>query len=577
MKTPLDNDLNKMYESFNQNHNHLRQKLMASLPDSSKQYKRTGQINHALAFIGDTIMKNRITKLAAAAVIVVCVLLSTILLDKTGAPAFGMDEVMAAVAKTEWMHMTWEYAESNTGFKVTKPKIKERWTSVNPKRNITVYNNGKINFTEYSKNEIKAQQYEVETNLLTTRYISTSRNYSYSTIIEMVLVGIAEMKKRGATVEYIDSVYNGQPVKIINIDNIDDNNVHFKTSTIADVRTRLPIRSTVISEKQGHTTTVNIIFDYPQTGPTNIYQAGAPPDAKVKVIGQKLTPEFLEMIRPYRQARESFRQQRIVVELANDNTNHSDISIEYSNGINKRIEQLSYIRNDTSPETEDFKTILDWSNRTIRNESGNYRIQLNDGVVVHGAYRSYFNPWTREELSLSHFGTGFLIAGLINRGWPTIRTGTFIENDYAVKKNLLCIETLREPQFTGDSKLVQAAEKTLYYIDPLHDYICVRIESFSHPVPPPYGNHAPDLSTIDPIDIPLEPYSLTEAGQLSLTETGHWYPSRITTKNKQSWTNPNMRGWEMREKTTYIRLYIDTNPVFPEGLFDPNNLPKANE
>ena len=153
----------------------------------------------------------------------------------------------------------------------------------------------------------------------------------------MVLVGIAEMKKRGATVEYIDSVDNGQPVKIINIDNIDDNNVHFKTSTIADVRTRLPIRSTVISEKQGYTTTVNIIFDYPQTGPTDIYEAGAPRDAEVKVIGQRLTPEFLETIKPYRAARESLPQQRIVVEVANENDNHSVVSVIYTNGIKERF------------------------------------------------------------------------------------------------------------------------------------------------------------------------------------------------------------------------------------------------
>ena len=74
MKTPLDNDLNKVYESFNQNHNHLRQTLMASLPDRSKQHKRTVRISHALAFIGDSIMTSRITKLAAAAVIIIAIL-----------------------------------------------------------------------------------------------------------------------------------------------------------------------------------------------------------------------------------------------------------------------------------------------------------------------------------------------------------------------------------------------------------------------------------------------------------------------------------------------------------------------
>ena len=74
MKTPLDNDLNKVYEAFNQNHNNLRQALMASLPDSAKQHKRTGRISHTLTFIGDTIMTSRITKLAAAAVIIIAIL-----------------------------------------------------------------------------------------------------------------------------------------------------------------------------------------------------------------------------------------------------------------------------------------------------------------------------------------------------------------------------------------------------------------------------------------------------------------------------------------------------------------------
>ncbi|MHC4728081.1 MAG: hypothetical protein ACYS17_12730 [Planctomycetota bacterium] len=76
MKTPLDNDLNKVYETFNQNHNNLRQKLMASLPDRSKYHKRSDRISYLLAFTGDTIMKNRRTKLAAAAVIIIALFFS---------------------------------------------------------------------------------------------------------------------------------------------------------------------------------------------------------------------------------------------------------------------------------------------------------------------------------------------------------------------------------------------------------------------------------------------------------------------------------------------------------------------
>lgn len=74
MKTPLDKDLNKAYESFNQNHNHLRRKLMASLPHRIKHHKGAGRISNLLAFTGDTIMKNRMTQLAAAAVIIIAVM-----------------------------------------------------------------------------------------------------------------------------------------------------------------------------------------------------------------------------------------------------------------------------------------------------------------------------------------------------------------------------------------------------------------------------------------------------------------------------------------------------------------------
>ena len=75
MKTPLDNDLNEAYEAFNHDHDRLRQTMMASLPSRSKAHKQTSKIAHIRAFFGDTIMKNRITKFAAAAVIIIAVML----------------------------------------------------------------------------------------------------------------------------------------------------------------------------------------------------------------------------------------------------------------------------------------------------------------------------------------------------------------------------------------------------------------------------------------------------------------------------------------------------------------------
>jgi len=80
MKTPLDNNLNKVYESFNQNHDRLREKLMASLSARSGKRKGNRLINLVHLFIRGDTMKVRITKLAAAAVIITAVFVGLYLL-----------------------------------------------------------------------------------------------------------------------------------------------------------------------------------------------------------------------------------------------------------------------------------------------------------------------------------------------------------------------------------------------------------------------------------------------------------------------------------------------------------------
>jgi hypothetical protein len=71
MKTPLDDNLKKIYEAFSRDHDRLRETLMASLPD-----RLPAKTIHIRKFIGDTIIKSRITKLAAVAVIIIAVLIS---------------------------------------------------------------------------------------------------------------------------------------------------------------------------------------------------------------------------------------------------------------------------------------------------------------------------------------------------------------------------------------------------------------------------------------------------------------------------------------------------------------------
>jgi hypothetical protein len=118
MKTPLDNDLKQLYEAFNQKHEHLRESLMASLPSTSKQHKQRSKFANIGALIGDTIMKSRTTKLAAAAaVIVIAVLLSITFFDKGATPAYGMSEAWELIRQSKTLHVRgWSFGNyhSNT-------------------------------------------------------------------------------------------------------------------------------------------------------------------------------------------------------------------------------------------------------------------------------------------------------------------------------------------------------------------------------------------------------------------------------------------------------------------------------
>ncbi|MFB0555374.1 MAG: outer membrane lipoprotein carrier protein LolA [Phycisphaerae bacterium] len=108
MKTPLDNDLNKAYEAFNQDHDHLRKTLMASLPVRSEQRKCNRLINLLQLFIRGDTMKVRITKLAAAAVLIIAVFVGIHQfggsLDGTSV-AFALEHAVEALKHVENKHM----------------------------------------------------------------------------------------------------------------------------------------------------------------------------------------------------------------------------------------------------------------------------------------------------------------------------------------------------------------------------------------------------------------------------------------------------------------------------------------
>lgn len=75
MNARWDENLDQAYERFRQNHEALRDALLAALPTNTNREKRLGAADRLRQFMGGVIMEKRMTKLAVAAALLLAVLL----------------------------------------------------------------------------------------------------------------------------------------------------------------------------------------------------------------------------------------------------------------------------------------------------------------------------------------------------------------------------------------------------------------------------------------------------------------------------------------------------------------------
>ncbi len=113
--------------------------------------------------------------------------------------------------------------------------------------------------------------------------------------------------------------------------------------------------------------------------------------------------------------------------------------------------------------------------------------------------------------------------------------------------------------------------KYLYYFNPRRDYICERIELY-------YITNASwqkDKSWLEGVDLNIlgvDSSTITQVTEYRQTELGQWYPYKIETSISVYDSNINAFGpYSFNNVKT---VYLNSNPTFPEGIFDPKQLPK---
>lgn len=151
-------------------------------------------------------------------------------------------------------------------------------------------------------------------------------------------------------------------------------------------------------------------------------------------------------------------------------------------------------------------------------------------------------------LRTDRVGTPFTLSPTIERlAWPAIRwpkspksTCRIISDDHlALDKGLICIEEQHE---VTHSELGVIPHTTRFYLNPEKGYICHRWHEA-------ISDYAEEV---------------TVYGQ---TDQGQWYPLEVSEFGRRDFRTP------MTRKPVQINVVLlDTNPTFPEGVFDPNAL-----
>ncbi len=522
------------------------------------------------------IMKSRITRPAAAAVVILAVMLAmTSDWLKMTTPAFGLEEISKAMKQVEHGHLVWKVEESNLDAETAKKMNlgeRESWSSRHPPRQIEKRDDGTITCTEEDTGLVS--RYDPASHVIVVeRGTATSAEDLQMNAFDRFTKELVELKQHGAKVEYGKGVYEGRPVTTITVDYNPPGRMRSIFSLMVDpdayLLRRLTLEQTIADK--GWRVLVSAVADYPDSGPTDIYEAGAPRDAKVLAADPAIQSgpdvQSLKLLAQYDAAREHLPKRWILVAVRTEaDDTIRDVTIVYADHQKERWEHRSGPSGrartpaDAIPISQGFKAILEWAH-----SRGYSRLVKS---IYDGKYKqnvSYYDgAWHVEDKREVDPKYGFSGEGLYYLGWPRA-VGRIVENAYASQRGLFCIEILGRAN-VQQGKLMEPARRTLYYIDPGRDHMCVRREIYAYDVPADQRQAKVDEMDFNPHAIPSNPTSIREVVEFGRLEMGQWYPSLL--REGRAIRDDATGQWGPAPQASSIRVYIQTDPEFDAGVFD---------
>ena len=233
-----------------------------------------------------TIMKSPITKLAAAAVIILAVLVGIHQLgNSVDVTTVALANVVENINKKPWMHATVKRYQNG------KENIHQQWCHFPSEKAFGKGQDGAVWCFDYGTGQ-KQLSYQPSTNTLEVNKLSEGGFYGTDSAYNMINTFVQYQAEENATIsEYLDKL-NGRNVKVFQIEKIRPIDgmsmgptvvVKTKYYLLADIKTKLMIAVRVedLNKDDKVIRYIKTEVTYPEAGPKDIYALGVPQTAKI--------------------------------------------------------------------------------------------------------------------------------------------------------------------------------------------------------------------------------------------------------------------------------------------------------
>jgi hypothetical protein len=522
----------------------------------------TGQVkDHKQKPIWGIIMRSRISKLAAVAVIIIAAVAGIEYFDRSFTlSTAAWAEMLETMKQMPWVHVTVEIDA------VQRRGVQESWTCFDPSIEASQDVDGIITYQDYSTETMHVYDPNSETITIystTDKYDLTKPNSPFAMIPEI----IKSMREKKAEIRVENAQLDGRKVEVIHaITDIQE------FSMVRDLEQNLLISMEVKAALAdiAEVMTAKAAFEYPQEGPDSIYELGVPKDAEV--IDRRPKGDLRKLTAQVQDHFDNGFGNHIALVLKS----YVDESGELEPAeivVMRKLGPMQRLDSYYAANIERFENLYEevkdrWPDLTIQDvRELEHEDLMQQQVVFDGEYTTIRFRNSKEDVDTNrHKGkVAFLSPGqTINWiAWVDFRMLNLGRARHQKSLELLAADdehegllgiSIYEPEhetlvnMDGRNSVLVGPTIDKYWFDPTRDYVLMEQ---TH-------EQEKDVSFTNS-------KSITLTLEVQQTKSGQWYPSHI----RHEW------GYTLSERGDYhrtedSRIVIDTEPIFPEGIFDPD-------